>query len=104
MENKHTLGTRTRGLLTSSDDDHCVEVVAESGELVADFYFMLAGDMAEAKANAKLFIAAPDLLEAAKLMIAGAESEGWDRARGTDEPRTGIAELRRAIEKAEGVA
>jgi hypothetical protein len=54
-----------------------------------------------AEANARLVAAAPDLLEAAKKLIEGAESEGWDRTRGTDEPRTGISELRAAIAKAE---
>lgn len=43
-----------------------------------------------------------ELLEAARLLLEGAESEGWHVARGTDESRTGIAELRAAIAKAEG--
>lgn len=56
--------------------------------------------LAEANANARLIAAAPDLLAAAMQLIEGAESENWDRYRGTDEPRTGIAELRAAIAKA----
>lgn len=38
------------------------------------------------------------LLKAARAVLEGAESEGWDTYHGTDIPRTGIAELREAIE------
>ena len=54
------------------------------------------------EANARLIAAAPCLLAAAKELIDAAESENWDRYRGTDEPRNGIAALRAAIAKAEG--
>lgn len=98
MENKHTPGPWSLGVLRK------IYWLDFYGSMKCIVDKVRGGNPEQADANARLIIAAPDLLEAAKLLIAGAESEGWDRARGTDEPRTGIAELRRAIEKAEGVA
>ena len=54
----------------------------------------------QAKANARMIAALPELLEAAKAIVERANEEGWRCYRGTDESRLDILEA--AIAKAEG--
>lgn len=52
-----------------------------------------------ADADAAAIAALPDIVAAAQSVIETAESEGWDRYRGTDEPR--LADLKAALSKAQ---
>lgn len=64
----------------SANEDHGFHVMSASGETVCDLYYKHGGrvfHLSDSASNARLRAAAPELLEALRLMVAAAKTETW---------------------------
>ena len=91
----HTLGEWHCGLWRENGNLPGVPIIKDNGLVLAHVWFNRYDQLPlEAKANARLIAAAPDLLEALKVLLDNKDNNEW---------LTGETAARAAIKKAEGV-